>query len=335
MMAADLTKLMEDGENQAVRDFLALYGCAGGISIKQMRDHMRRSGWKGCWPDWVDECDGHLTKAGAQSWLRHLFLLEQDYAINAAKTEAYRNGVHDERLRQREERAAPPAGEMPARMPKLSNELYELYPAMSAQSHEEEVQAYARAYASQLALPAGPVPWRCFHCDETFDTPDAAALHFGTHQMHSPACLINIEEYRAMEKRMESYNQEDADIHREMAGLRSKHAHDLQREEIKGYERGLRDAGYQATRNAVLEEAARMVEDYQAESTPVHFSIVASDIRALKSSPSPAVAQPVVDEREAFQEWIKSKKLLASNPMWLAWQARAALRQPAEEGGRS
>lgn len=48
-----------------------------------------------------------------------------------------------------------PAGEMSARMPKLSNELYELYPAMSAQSHEEEVQAYARAYCQECARKAG------------------------------------------------------------------------------------------------------------------------------------------------------------------------------------
>ena len=41
-------------------------------------------------------------------------------------------------------------------------------------------------------------------------------------------------------------------------------------------------------RAAGLEEAARMVEDYQAESAPVHFSVVASDIRALSPTPSDA-----------------------------------------------
>ncbi|WP_079218896.1 DUF551 domain-containing protein [Herbaspirillum robiniae] len=48
-----------------------------------------------------------------------------------------------------------------------------------------------------------------------------------------------------------------------------------------------REAAIAEAVNAALEKAAQMVEDYQAEAVPVHFSTVASDIRALQSSPAP------------------------------------------------
>jgi hypothetical protein len=65
-----------DGENKAVRSFLMLYGQPG-LTVGQMKKHMNRSGFK-AWPAWVGaEPDGaHLTKAGAQLWIRHLFALE-------------------------------------------------------------------------------------------------------------------------------------------------------------------------------------------------------------------------------------------------------------------
>lgn len=70
----------EDGENRAVRSFLMLYGGNDGSQIKiaDMRRHMQRSGFDGCWPDWIDQPDNQvgLTKGGAQSWLRYLFALE-------------------------------------------------------------------------------------------------------------------------------------------------------------------------------------------------------------------------------------------------------------------
>ncbi len=68
----------EDGENLAVRTFLQLYGTNRGVEVGRMREHMRMSGWGDCWPDWVyDAFDSeHLTKGGAQSWLRYLFALE-------------------------------------------------------------------------------------------------------------------------------------------------------------------------------------------------------------------------------------------------------------------
>jgi hypothetical protein len=70
----------EDGENRAVRAFLMHYG-APGLTVKQMRDNMRRAGWEGCWPAWAADVDGHLTKLGAQNWLRHLFALENTAGV--------------------------------------------------------------------------------------------------------------------------------------------------------------------------------------------------------------------------------------------------------------
>ncbi|MBM7166110.1 hypothetical protein [Pseudomonas aeruginosa] len=84
--------------------------------------------------------------------------------------------------------------------------------------------------------------WRCFHCGEHFLDEAAAALHFGTHEMHSPACLIDVAEYREMEARMRSYNDEDAEIHRAMARQRTQHQIELRRAEEQGYSRGLKDA---------------------------------------------------------------------------------------------
>jgi hypothetical protein len=65
-----------EGENIAVRSFLMLYGQPG-LTVGQMKKHMDMSGHS-CSPVWVyTEPEGaHLTKAGAQLWIRHLFALE-------------------------------------------------------------------------------------------------------------------------------------------------------------------------------------------------------------------------------------------------------------------
>lgn len=64
-----------DGENRAVRAFLLLYGGSAGVTTTQMRRHMEASG-SPLWPEWAAHADRHLTKGGAQDWLRHLFALE-------------------------------------------------------------------------------------------------------------------------------------------------------------------------------------------------------------------------------------------------------------------
>jgi len=70
--------LDDDGENRAVRAFLLMYGGTEGGSIGKMRRHLEHSGFENCWPEWVGAApyNQHLTKGGAQAWIRHLFALE-------------------------------------------------------------------------------------------------------------------------------------------------------------------------------------------------------------------------------------------------------------------
>jgi hypothetical protein len=70
----------DEGENQAVRMFLALYGGQYGITAEQMRKHLKMAGFDNAWPEWANSHNGHLTKAGAQLWIRHLFALAEQPA---------------------------------------------------------------------------------------------------------------------------------------------------------------------------------------------------------------------------------------------------------------
>jgi hypothetical protein len=82
-----------EGENKAVRSFLMLYGQPG-LTVGQMKKHMARSGFTS-WPEWVEtEPHGaHLTKAGAQLWIRHLFALEPTPpAAQPAPVKTYHDG---------------------------------------------------------------------------------------------------------------------------------------------------------------------------------------------------------------------------------------------------
>lgn len=67
-----------DGQNLAVRSFLLMYSCDRVISMAEMRNHMKMAGWGDMWPDLVSDARGdqNLTKACAQTWIRHLFSLE-------------------------------------------------------------------------------------------------------------------------------------------------------------------------------------------------------------------------------------------------------------------
>lgn len=102
----------------------------------------------------------------------------------------------------------------------------------------EELESLRTALAS--ATPSDT--WRCYHCGEVLTTNEGAAEHFGTHERHNAACTIDITEYRAMEQRMERYNEEDSDLHRTMYGMQNQHQVALRRAEEEGYAKGLRDA---------------------------------------------------------------------------------------------
>lgn len=69
-----------EGENQAVRAFLMLYGSPdkrAQVKLTAMKAFLTSMGFDGAWPDWAeDESIICLTKSGAQLWLRYLFDLE-------------------------------------------------------------------------------------------------------------------------------------------------------------------------------------------------------------------------------------------------------------------
>ena len=73
-----------DGENRALRTFLALY-LLGVSSVGTMARHMELSGWDDH-PAWTVEADSEfLTKAGAQLWIRHLLALESRLDANQSE----------------------------------------------------------------------------------------------------------------------------------------------------------------------------------------------------------------------------------------------------------
>lgn len=80
--------LDSDGENRAVRFFLMAYGSQS-MTVEMMRNHMSSCGFA-LWPEWAvtPDAQGHLTKAGAQDWLRHLFGLESTHNAKSQATDA-------------------------------------------------------------------------------------------------------------------------------------------------------------------------------------------------------------------------------------------------------
>lgn len=75
---SDRTLVDDEGENQAVRQFLLLYGGNNGgqLTTTEMREHLEMSGFDDRhWPQWAIR-HVSLTKSGAQLWIRHLFALE-------------------------------------------------------------------------------------------------------------------------------------------------------------------------------------------------------------------------------------------------------------------
>jgi hypothetical protein len=93
----------------------------------------------------------------------------------------------------------------------------------------------------------GRKQWRCFHCDDLFRSPHAAAIHFGSFMDAKPACLLPheqhlVEHIRDLERQLDSYRDDRDQIMRAIVTLEGEHARALRDEEEKGYARGLRDA---------------------------------------------------------------------------------------------
>jgi len=69
-----MSTYFDEDENEAVRYFLMIYGGNNNITIGKMQAQMKLYGIQEV-PAWVEtsHSENHLTKAGAQSWLRFLF----------------------------------------------------------------------------------------------------------------------------------------------------------------------------------------------------------------------------------------------------------------------
>lgn len=97
-------------------------------------------------------------------------------------------------------------------------------------------------------LAQGSREWRCFHCDEVFTDPKAAANHFGVdHVGNETLCQMaqvdgGIARVIAdLAEELQRYRSEDNASYREFYALGADHSQALIREEQKGYDRGLAD----------------------------------------------------------------------------------------------
>lgn len=101
-------------------------------------------------------------------------------------------------------------------------------------------------------------PWRCFHCGDVFHDAQAAEEHFGRSEYQEPVCKVDATKYREMEERVRRCNEEDTDLHRQIARMESDHRIALQREEEAGYAKGLADGRAEtASAPLVLPEPAK------------------------------------------------------------------------------
>lgn len=88
--------------------------------------------------------------------------------------------------------------------------------------------------------------WRCFHCDEVFESRRCAAEHFGK-DGDLTACRIKSHEghlityIRELEGQIERYRNDDSHVMRSMFTLEADHRQVLIRAEEDGYNKGVRD----------------------------------------------------------------------------------------------
>jgi hypothetical protein len=115
--------------------------------------------------------------------------------------------------------------------------------------------------AARQSSQSEPVAYKCFHCSESFTDEAKAAEHFGVSEMQEPACHIDITKYREMERYVAMAREEDTETDRAMHALKSQHQIELQREEEKGYARGLRDANYSAAPQQAIPSGWISVDD--------------------------------------------------------------------------
>lgn len=112
---------------------------------------------------------------------------------------------------------------------------------MKTQTHESPTSVAAQRVAVGSDDLLDAKSWRCFHCDEVFTDPKEAATHFGLTQGDKAVCEVAADEVRHMEWRLRRYQNEDTDLHRQIATMTGEHQRALMRAEEDGYAKGLRD----------------------------------------------------------------------------------------------
>lgn len=196
--------------------------------------------------------------------------------------------------------------------------------------HRRQQQPVTLHERTEAALSASAEPsapeckgWTCFHCDEHFTDAEAAAIHFGTHEIQRPACLIDAAEYRSMEARVRECANEDSELHRQISRLASNHKLELQRAEEVGYAKGIAEKSA-----SDCDHCAGAGHDYYGE-------------KCDHCKPPAPVER---DERAAFEAYYLVDHVFesadfemdgdryvwqATQDRWIAWQARAALERKA------
>lgn len=86
------------------------------------------------------------------------------------------------------------------------------------------------AYAALVGEAESHEEWRCFHCDEVFDTREDATKHFGTRAFDPAICVIDageVSELRAdrdyAEKQLKEMTRQRDELRGRVYALRSKY----------------------------------------------------------------------------------------------------------------
>jgi hypothetical protein len=88
--------------------------------------------------------------------------------------------------------------------------------------------------------------YRCYHCDQVFKR-EAAAIHFGMHELDAPACKLAadlpglIELLRSKDAELAQMRREDSPTHRQFYELGSQYTRDVTAAQEQGYNKALRD----------------------------------------------------------------------------------------------
>lgn len=95
--------------------------------------------------------------------------------------------------------------------------------------------------------------WRCFHCDQVFRSEREAAIHFGSDEAATCACVLPheqhlVEHIRDLQRQLDDYRSESDNIMKSIVSLESEHQRALRRAEENGYDKGVRDMSTEAPR---------------------------------------------------------------------------------------